>query len=60
MKYTVTISETYTYTREMECPNEDALQEVLHEEVPLLVDMTKSEIEKLRANGLHLKSAFSW
>jgi len=60
MKYTVTISETYTYTREIDCPNEDVLQEVLHEDVPLLVDMTKHEIEKLRASGLHLKSEFSW
>ena len=60
MKYLVMISETYTYEQEVECEDEIALQNVLHEQVPLLIDMDKRSLERIREQGLELRSDFEW
>ncbi len=60
MKYHVKVTESYSYTKEVECENESELQKILHDEVPLLVDMSHAEIEHIRKQGLELKSDFEW
>ena len=60
MTFDVTITESYTYTTRIECEDEKELSRILHEEVPLIADMTKAEVERLRKNGLHLHCEFEW
>lgn len=60
MKYIVRITETYTYEREMECGDESELQDILHEQIPPLVDMDRTEIERIRRDGLDFRSDFEW
>ena len=38
--------------------DENELSRILHEEVPLIADMTKAEVERLRKKGLHLRCEF--
>jgi hypothetical protein len=60
MKYHVKITEEYTYERDIECDDEESLQDILREEVPLLVDMNQESIERIRARGLGLKCEYEW
>lgn len=46
--YEVEIIETYTYKAIIDADNEDDLNEVIHNEVPILVDMGESCIEKIK------------
>jgi len=60
MVYQVTIEETYRYTRSIECDDQNALSEILHDQVPLIADMSKDEVEEIRQQGLELHCDFSW
>jgi len=60
MVYNVTIEETYRYTKRIECSDETELSRIIHEDIPLVADMSKDEIERLREQGLHLQCGFSW
>lgn len=40
--------------------DEQELSRILHEDVPLVADMAKAEVNRLRKNGLHLHCAFEW
>lgn len=60
MMYNVQITESYTYTRQIECESDSELSRILHEDEPLLIDMNAEEIEQVRQNGLHLKCGYKW
>lgn len=60
MVYNVTLQETYRYTLNIECADENELSRIIHEDISLLVDMDKDEIERLREQGLQLKCDYSW
>ena len=60
MTFDVTITESYTYTTRIECVDEEEHSRILHEEVQLIADMTKADVQRLRKNGLHLHSEFKW
>ena len=62
MVFNVTITESYTYSRRVECADEDELSRILHEDVPLVADMGPGEVERLRQGegGLHLTCDYRW
>lgn len=60
MKYQVTITETYSYQKEIICKDESELQDILHEDVPLLVDMDKEDLRRIRNKGMDFKTEFEW
>ena len=60
MVFNVKITESYTYSRQVECADESELSEILHEEHPLLVDLPRQGVERIRQNGLHLHCAYEW
>ncbi len=60
MKYQVKITETYYYTKEIVCKDEIELQDILHEEIPLLIDMGREEVRCIRNSGMDFKCEFEW
>lgn len=55
--YKVQISETYTYNAIIDADDIDKLDEVIHNEIPILVDMGEQCIDAIKehGNGLHLE-----
>lgn len=60
MRYQVKITEVYTYIEDIECKDEFALQDILHDHVPLLIDLDRQSLERIRKNGLDFRCEFSW
>ena len=60
MVFNVKITESYTYSRQIECSDEDELSRILHEECLLVVDMDRGDVERLRMEGLHLRCDYQW
>lgn len=60
MEFNVKITESYTYSRQIECRDEDELSRILHEECPLVADMDGEDVERLRREGLHLRCDYQW
>lgn len=60
MLFNVKITESYTYSRLIECCDEDELSRILHEECPLAIDMDRERIEQLRNEGLHCRCDYHW
>lgn len=60
MVFDVKITESYTYSRQVECADESELSDILREDCPLLVDLPQQEIERIRQDGLHLHCSYEW
>ena len=60
MKYQVKITETYSYLKEIVCKDEAELQDILHEDVPTLVDLDRQELQRIREEGMDFKTEFEW